>query len=140
MSNVQKGYGSCLCGSVSFTANHIEKSIGACHCDMCRKWGGGPLIGVHCGHDVSFSGLEDVSVYRSSEWAERGFCKRCGSHLFYRLKANMHHFIPAGLFEDEIQFVLARQSYIDAKPSWYSFANKTQDMTSAEMKDKYGIS
>ena len=25
---------------------------------------------------------------QSSAWAERGFCKNCGSHLFYRLKEN----------------------------------------------------
>ena len=140
MNEVFKGYGACLCGDTRFIAKSAEKSIGACHCDMCRKWGGGPLIGVHCGSDVSFSGEENISIYSSSGWAERGFCKSCGSHLFYRLKESMHHFIPAGLFEDENQFVLERQSYIDEKPPYYSFSNKTHDMTGVEMKEKYGKS
>ncbi|MGB5330725.1 MAG: GFA family protein [Gammaproteobacteria bacterium] len=137
MNEVFEGNGSCLCGAIRFTASNTEKSIGACHCEMCRKWGGGPLIGAHCGSDVSFLGGEKISIYSSSDWAERGFCKLCGSHLFYRLKENMHHFIPAGLFEDQNQFVLERQSYIDKKPSYYSFSNSTHDMTEAEMLEKY---
>ena len=140
MSESFVGNGSCLCGVIRFTASNAEKSIGACHCNTCRKWGGGPLIGVHCGNEVSFLGEENISIYGSSDWAERGFCKVCGSHLYYRLKKNRHHFIPAGLFEDQSQFVLERQSYIDRKPSYYSFANNTHDMTENEMVDKYGIS
>jgi len=56
------------------------------------------------------------------------------------LKENMHYFIPAGLFEDQNQFVLERQSYIDKKPSYYSFSNSTHDKTAAEMIEKYGKS
>ena len=140
MSEAFEGNGSCLCGAVKFNARNALKSIGACHCNSCRKWGGGPLIGVHCGNEVSFLGQENISIYDSSDWAERGFCKRCGSHLFYRLKENMHHFICVGLFEDQSQFVLDRQSYIDRKPSYYSFANNTDDMTEAEMVEKFAKS
>ena len=139
MDEVFRGSGTCLCGGTKFIAKSAVRSIGACHCDMCRKWGG-PLIGVHCGSDVSFSGEENISIFSTSDWAERGFCKSCGSHLFYRVKESMHHFIPAGLFEDQSQFVLERQSYIDEKPCYYSFSNETVDMTSAEMKEKYAKS
>jgi hypothetical protein len=140
MLKVFEGEGSCLCEAVKFTANKAEKSIGACHCDMCKKWGGGPLLGVHCGYEVLFIGKENIQIYSSSDWAERGFCKICGSHVFYKLKDSGHHFIPAGLFEDQDQLVFERQSYIDRKPSYYSFANNTDNMTEAEMTEKYGES
>ena len=132
--------GGCLCGAVSFTARHARSSIGACHCDMCRQWSGGPFMGVHCGSEVIFRGQECISIYASSAWAERGFCKRCGSHLFYRLKQSLLYFIPVGLFAEQDRFTLDRQSYIDCKPAYYEFANATQDMTRAEMLDKYGES
>ncbi len=138
MLKVLEGTGSCLCEAVKFTASKAGKSIGACHCDMCKKWGGGPLIGVHCGREVMFTGKEYIAIYSSSNWAERGFCKLCGSHLFYRTKDNMHHFIPVGLFKDQYQFVFERQSYIDKKPSYYEFSNKTHDFTESEMIEKYG--
>ena len=78
--------GSCLCGAVRITVKNINNKVGACHCGMCRKWCGGPLMAVNCGADVIFDGKDNVSVFDSSAWAERGFCSACGSHLYYRLK------------------------------------------------------
>ncbi|MCP4494437.1 MAG: GFA family protein [Gammaproteobacteria bacterium] len=140
MSDLATGKGSCLCGAVQFTASSVSKTVGACHCGMCRKWGGGPLMAVNCENDVSFEGEENISVFNSSDWAERGFCKQCGSHLFYRLKQNNQHIIPAGLFADQEPFVFANQVFIDKKPTFYSFANKTKQMTEAEVFAKYGAS
>ncbi|MCP4472369.1 MAG: GFA family protein [Gammaproteobacteria bacterium] len=138
MSDLVKGKGSCLCSAVQFTARSASESVGACHCGMCRKWGGGPLMAVNCRNDVSFEGEENISIFDSSDWAERGFCKQCGSHLFYRLKESRQHIIPAGLFEGQESFVFDNQVFIDKKPSFYSFANKTRDMTEAEIFEKYG--
>lgn len=137
MSDMIEGKGSCLCGAISFTAKNINKNVRACHCKMCRKWGGGPLIDVDCGTDVTFEGEENISVFNSSEWAERGFCNKCGSHLFYRLKESKQYAIPAGLFDDDAKFVFDCQVFIDDKPSFYSFANKTSEMTGAEIFAKY---
>ncbi len=80
MPGTTNGTGSCLCGEVSFTAKNASNSVGACHCSMCRKWGGGPLMVVDCGADVTFKGEENISVFNSSLWAERGYCNKCGSH------------------------------------------------------------
>lgn len=138
MSELFEAKGSCLCGAVQFSAKKVGKSVGACHCGMCRKWGGGPLMAVNSGRDVSFEGEENISVYDSSAWAERGFCKRCGSHLFYRLKESGQHIIPAGLFENQDSFIFDNQVFVDRKPPFYSFANDTNDMTEAEVFEKYG--
>jgi hypothetical protein len=100
---------------------------------MCRQWGGGPLLAVECGSDVTFDGEENIGVYQSSEWAERGFCKKCGSHLFYRLKQNQQYFIPVGIFKNSEGFVFDHQVFIDEKPEYYSFANETQNLTGEEV-------
>ena len=130
--------GNCLCGAVRITANNPSNKVGACHCEMCRKWGGGPFMEIDCGTDVSFEGEDDIAVYNSSRWAERGFCKKCGSHLFYRLKENRQHMIPVGLFDDQEHLKFENQVFIDRKPSFYSFSNKTSDMTEAEIFEMYG--
>src|SRR5256885_974828 len=78
--------GHCLCGAVSFVSPQARE-IGACHCGYCRRWGGGPMLTVHCGPDVKFEGGENIGTYASSEWAERAFCRQCGTHLYYRLHA-----------------------------------------------------
>ena len=89
----------CLCGAVKLTAPDVSE-VGACHCGMCRRWGGGPFLALHCGTEVKFEGQQKVKTYPSSEWAERAFCADCGTHLYYRLKATGEYFVPAGLFAE----------------------------------------
>jgi len=129
--------GHCLCGAVTVTAAACDNQVGACHCSMCRHWGGGPLFAVDCGTDVSFDGEDFISVYPSSDWAERGFCRQCGSHLFYRLKGNGQYIMPAGLFDGLHEAVFDHQVFIDDKPGWYDFANETQNLTGQQVFEKY---
>lgn len=95
---------------------------------------------VDCGTDISFEGEDAITVHNSSNWAERGFCKKCGSHLFYRLKESKQHMVPVGLFDDQEHFVFESQVFIDKKPLFYSFSNKTRDLTEAEIFEMYGSS
>lgn len=122
--------GSCLCGSI-----HIEtatqQAAHVCHCGMCQRWSAGPNIMVQCGSEVQFTGITP-STYASSEWAERGFCPKCGNHLFYRLLANNTYFLPAGLFPD-VDFKVAVQLYIDHKPDYYALSNDTPTLTEAQV-------
>jgi len=137
MSDLIDAKGSCLCGAIEVTARHLSKDVGACHCSMCRKWSGGPLLAVDGGTDVSFAGEENISLFDSSDWAERAFCGKCGTHLFYKLKQSGQYIVPAGLFEDDKRFVFEHQIFIDEKPAYYRFANETRDMTGAEVFAKY---
>ena len=133
MSNVSVVKGSCLCGAVSLSTTSMNHHVAACHCSICRKWGGGPLLAVEC-ESVSFEGEENIGVYQSSEWAERGFCNKCGSHLFYRLKPPKHlYYIPVGIFDKSEGLVFTHQVFIDEKPEYYSFANETKNLTGAEI-------
>ena len=133
MSDTSEKKGSCLCGAVKVTAKKVSKSVGACHCTMCRKWGGGPLLTVDCGSDISLEGKENLSVFYSSEWAERGFCSKCGTHVFYRLKPNNQYSVPVGLFDNAAGVAFDHQIFIDEKPAFYSFANETKNMTGEEV-------
>jgi hypothetical protein len=133
MSETIKGKGQCVCGAVSFMAYNMNNSVGACHCDMCRQWGGGPFMEVDCGSEVTFKGEENISIFNSSDWAERGFCKNCGSHLFYRFKEGRLYMMPVGLFEDDSRFVFEKQVFIEEKPAYYSFANNTEEMEGDEL-------
>lgn len=138
MTKSKKHEGSCLCGAVQLTVNAFEGNIGACHCSMCRKWGGGPLLAIDCSTNVEIDGEEHVAAYDSSEWAQRAFCDRCGTHLFYRLKENNQYVVPIGLFDDPAEVSFESQIFIDEKPEYYAFANKTTFMTGAEVFAKYG--
>ena len=133
MNNSIKATGKCLCGFVEIRSESISTDVGACHCNMCRKWSAGPFLAVECQGEVQISGEDNVSTFNSSEWAERGFCSKCGTHLFYRLKANNLYVIPAGLFDEEPQFNFDHQVFIDEKPQYYTFSNETKNMTGEEL-------
>jgi len=95
------------------------------------------MLTVHCGGDVAITGLANVTVFKSSEWAERAFCATCGTHLYYRLPAANEYIVPAGLFQDGTQFRFEEQIFVDKKPSYYEFANATAQLTEAEVFAKY---
>ena len=113
------GTGQCLCGAVTFEAKDVESDVHACHCSMCRRWNGGPALAVPVGV-VTLAGEANIRGYRSSEWAERGFCKKCGSNLFYFLMPN-RYIIEAGLFNEQ-DFKLESEIFCAGKPTWYEFA------------------
>lgn len=135
MSESKAGAGSCLCGAVQFNAAEVVQHVGSCHCGMCVKWSG-PWLAVDCGSDVSFSAEDAITRYDSSDWAERGFCKHCGTHLFYHLKAADRYMMPPGLFDDQSDFSFSHQIFIDKKPDYYAFANDTDNLTEAEVFER----
>ena len=137
MSDAMMNKGSCLCGNVTITVKQLDPKVGVCHCSRCRKWTGGPLLAVHCGTDVTIENEESVTVFPSSDWAERGFCNSCGTHLFYRFVESREYIIPAGVFDDDKKFEMDHQIFIEEKPNYYSFANKTKNMTGAEVFAQY---
>ncbi len=94
-------------------------------------------MAVDCGTEVSFDGKEHISVFNSSEWAERAFCNKCGSHLYYRLKEPNQYIMPVGLFDTDIPFEFDHQIFIESKPSYYWFGNKTKEMTGEEVFAQY---
>lgn len=45
--------------------------------------------------------------------------------------------MPVGLFDRQEDCHFELQVYIDQKPAFYDFANKTKEMTEAEVVEKY---
>lgn len=130
--------GSCLCGAVRFEIKGAPATTGACHCSMCRKWSGGVFLGIEVAPGaVSFSGEANVTIYPSSAWAERGFCRTCGSSLFYRITAEGPHkggyHFGLGALDDANGIALTDEIFIDEKPDGYAFAGETRKMTGAEV-------
>lgn len=135
---MSKKTGSCLCGAVTLTLEVEEPVFDACHCGMCRRWAGGPGMGVHATKGLTFTGEEAITTYSSSAWAERGFCKQCGTHLFYRLKNGSFCNVTLGILDGVDDFTFKTQIYVDCKPPSYAFANRTAMMTEAEVIALFG--
>lgn len=137
--------GGCLCGGVRFEITTEVRETGACHCGMCRKASGGIFLGVQVPSDRLTFTLDDThAVYTSSPWAERGFCDRCGSSLYYRVTAPGPHqgvwHVGLGTLDAPDGIDLTGEIYIDKKPDGYSFADETHKMTEADVIKAFGVS
>lgn len=131
MSNQLGITGRCLCGEVTFTGRGNVTNMHICHCRSCGRWGGGPAFGLSFSSGIELSG--PISWYNSSDWAERGFCTKCGSCLFYRLKSGDFLQVSAGALDDQTLIPpIERHIYVDCKPSYYEFADNAPRLTEEE--------
>ncbi len=128
--------GGCMCGAVRFRAAQVQRDFGACHCKMCQRWSGGPLLAATVIEgDMEWQGEAHIARYQSSDWAERGWCARCGSGLFYRVTKGAHagaYEVPIGLFDDPGGLRMTREIFIDRKPDAYAFAGERERLTEAQ--------
>jgi hypothetical protein len=127
--------GQCLCGSVKLSASVEKKEFDACHCSMCRRWSGGPLMTVHA-LNPQWQG-ETINSYHSSDWGARGYCTQCGTNLYYLFKRDHAYYVPLGLIDDAADFTFKTEIFVDSKPSNYEFANETEQLTEAEVFAKF---
>ena len=77
--------GGCLCGQVRYRINALPRDAGYCHCRMCQRAAGAPVVPWLSVASSALAWTEgEPAVYRSSEKAERLFCPRCGTQLGFR--------------------------------------------------------
>lgn len=107
--------GHCLCGTVTVTVTGAhDPRPGACHCRMCQRWSGGVFMCFEAQADaVTITG--DVARFASSDFAERAFCPRCGSHLWMRDtdQADRAYELMPGLFDAARGWNVRSEIYVD---------------------------
>lgn len=137
--------GRCLCGAVRFAAKAVPDAFGACHCEMCRRWTGSALLGVTVPEgDVTWQGAEHIATRQTSGWAERAWCRECGSGLWFRVTIESDYSgnleLPVGLFDDANGMVMSNEIYIDHKPDSYAYAGEGRKlMTRADCVAKFAV-
>ncbi len=119
-------------------------SYGVCHCKMCQRWAGSALFAISVPEaDITFSGQHAVQRFQSSGWAERAWCGKCGSSLWYRVtEPGPHHGayeIPIGVFDDADGLVIEHEIFIDQKPDAFALAGGHPRLTQAETLARLGI-
>jgi hypothetical protein len=126
--------GACLCGAVRLTARDLVPEVGACHCKRCQRWSGSALVVVSVPEGgLAVEGREAVAVFATAK-AERAFCGRCGSALWfrYRDRPDAPYDVCVGVLDDADGLPLTHEIYVDAKPDGYAFAGEHRRETGAE--------
>lgn len=116
--------GGCLCGAVRFRVTGPLREIIACHCSMCRRATGTFVAATAAADsDLVVTGAEALGWFRSSGEAERGFCRTCGSNLFWRRPGSDRTSILAGSLDQPTGLAIARHIFVADKGDFYEIGD-----------------
>ena len=116
--------GSCLCGAVSFEVQGELAPPDACHCSQCRKTSGHYWASTDVPRqDVTIHGTDNIGWYRSSETVRRGFCKACGSSLFWDVDGRANLSISMGAFDAPTGTRLEKHIFVPDKGDYYDIGD-----------------
>ena len=116
----QEHTGHCLCGAVRFRTSGDLSKVVACHCSQCRRQTGHFYAATNVTNDrLTVEGAENVTWYRASDAASRGFCRTCGSALFWKGDGSDHTSVMAGTFDQPTGLTMGMHIFCADKGDYY---------------------
>lgn len=118
--------GSCCCGKVSYQYHGEIDEVSMCHCTLCQKAQGGPMVAV-CpisADQLEIQGAGFLSRYESSEGKFRVFCRHCGSPIYSENKQ-----LPGikrlrlGTLDQPINPRKRYHKFVDSKATWFEIGD-----------------
>lgn len=117
----QVNSGSCLCGAVRFSTKGALRGVVYCHCSQCRKQSGLYYAATNVADtNIDIRGLDNVTWYAASDLARRGFCRNCGSLLFWKHNQLDEISVMAGAFEQPSGLKGECHIFVAGKGDYYS--------------------
>ncbi len=102
-SGTPRATGRCLCGAVTYEVRGQLRDIVVCHCVECRRWGGTAVAFTASSADdlvvAERDALRWIDSPESDRDARRGFCRECGSSLFWQAAGAERIGIAAGTID-----------------------------------------
>lgn len=116
--------GGCLCGRVRFFTEGPLREVVACHCTQCRRQSGHFYAATGIADDrLRIEGAENITWFKSSPAARRGFCSICGAALFWKYEGESRTSITAGAFDKPSGLKLARHIFCADKGDYYEISD-----------------
>ena len=117
--------GSCLCGAVSYEIIGSFKTMGNCHCSICRKSHGAAFAtwGIIDSDQFCWtSGEEFLQTYESSPGRQRCFCRRCGSPLVSSHSGRVGE-VVIGTVDGDPDMRPSEHIFVGSKASWFEITD-----------------
>ena len=116
--------GRCLCGRITLSVERMNRDVVCCHCSQCRRQTGH----FYAAADVLDEHLEVVDDdalvwYAASAEARRGFCRHCGSALFWKAEGSVRTSILAGCLDAPTGLVTTAHIFVADKGDYYDIAD-----------------
>ncbi len=138
--------GGCQCGAVRYALLQQPDNPHICNCRMCQKAFGSffaPLTGVPLEKFELTRG--ELSIFKSSDQAERGFCRNCGTPLSFRFAGGPRISVSIGSLDEPEKVQPQSQYGIEGRLSWFAAlptlkGDKTTEADSPELAPKIAAS
>ena len=115
--------GGCLCGAVRYEISGRLTRASHCHCSMCRKQHGAAFGSYASAKRAEFrwlSGESEIARYEATPGIARGFCRRCGSTLFWDDRSNAERFgVALGTVDGDPGVRPSLHIFVGSKAPWY---------------------
>jgi hypothetical protein len=121
--------GGCQCGAVRYRLTAEPTGANVCHCRMCQKASGGPFMtfgGVRMAEFIVTRGA--ISIFSSSDIAERGFCAQCGTPLTYRDLGADRISVTLGSLDDPNAVEPTTQLGVESRVAWLACSLNTLEI------------
>ena len=117
-------HGSCLCGAVRLDVHGPLSAPDACHCSDCRKWSGHYFVSTNVAREaLTIHGESHLTWFTMSEKVRRGFCKTCGTCVFWD---PIHHdwtAIAMGIFDTPTGTAVSKHIWVVDKGDYYEITD-----------------
>jgi hypothetical protein len=114
--------GGCGCGAVRYELRGELRPVIYCHCDQCRRQSG-HYLGATSVPDAMLTvvaGADEITWYRSSQSARRGFCRHCGSGLFWKHDSLDQISVLAGSLDRPSGLSASHHIFVAQKGDYYA--------------------
>ena len=112
--------GGCLCGNVKFRVTAAAIETGYCHCRMCQRNSGAPVVAWTTFPATSFSWTAgSPASYVSSPEIRRQFCADCGSYLVFRQEDSTEVSVNTASLDDPAPFQPRMHIFVESRIPWF---------------------
>jgi hypothetical protein len=117
--------GGCLCGTLRFRVTAPALDSGYCHCRMCQRNSGAPVVAWATFPAASFSWTAgDPATYPSSTQASRRFCASCGSYLVFASAQSPGEIsVNTASFDSPEAFPPRKHIFVESRLPWFRTAD-----------------
>ncbi|OJU99966.1 MAG: aldehyde-activating protein [Shinella sp. 65-6] len=113
--------GGCQCGAVRYRAEGTLGDPHLCHCRMCQKAAGNYFLPLANAPRERFAITRgEPGWFRSSQIVRRGFCRDCGTPLFYDALAADHVNVTLGSLDDPDDVRPIAQAGVESRVVWFA--------------------
>ena len=117
--------GGCFCGRIRYEVTGTPFQETNCHCSICRRTTGAPLVAWFSVRPAEFRWLSgNPCQFRSSPRATRSFCAHCGTQLTFQGDDYPDEIDVTTCSLDHPETVFPRDhTHVSSKMSWIALSD-----------------